>query len=325
MLEPVTTIVAALIGAIIGSVGAVLLAQYFNAKSEKRQKQEILTERYLFQLQDALAMLWYRLKNVAFQEGRNYMLQVYGSDDYYLSTTLYAIGKVLAIERIFVLEAVYPQLDAAYSQLGKYFKEFQRHHKMLDFHIFQWERYLLAEALIVHEGDLFRTITYLEFRHRYEAGEYKEWLKPAEDRIDSLTKEWMIEQMLAIHLLSHQVARYAHVFSTISSLAEKDVYFNFLRKATIREIHARSDHRIIKQNTKLRGHYKLLVQNSGKRLSKQERVLIGLVDDMSDDELRQIHETSQKLSEDEEIAVYFLERREGAGELMLQSFTKQTS
>ena len=295
MLEPVTTIVAVLIGAIIGSVGAVLLAQYFNLKSEKRRRQEILTERYLFQLQDALAMLWYRLKNVAFQGGRDYMFHVFGSDDYYLSTTLYAIGKVLAIERIFVLEAVYPQLDAAYSKLGKYFKEGHRHRKMLDFNIFQWELYLLAEAIIVHEGDLFRTITYLEFRHRYEAGEFKEWLKPAIDGIDSLTTEWMVEQMLAIHLLAHQITKYTNIFSTIPSLAEKDVYFNYLKEATsLDEIHNRSDHRIMKQNTKLRGLYKLLVQNSGKQLSKQESVLIGLVDDMSDDELRQIHATSQK-------------------------------
>jgi hypothetical protein len=262
MLEPVTTVVAALIGAIIGSVGAVLLAQYFTFKSEKRHRQEMLTERYLFQLQDALAMLWFRLKNVAFQGGRNYMLQVYGSDDYYLSTTLYAIGKVLALERIFVLEAVYPQLDAAYSELGKYFKEYPHQHKMLDFDIFQWERYLLAEALLVHEGDLFRTITYLEFRQRYQTGEFKEWLKPAIDRINALTTERMVEQMLSIQLLAHQITKCAHVFSTIPSYIKKDVYFNFLREATIREVHAKSDHRMIKQNTKLRDLYKLLVQHS---------------------------------------------------------------
>ena len=128
--------------------------------------------------------------------------------------------------------------------------------------------------------------------------------------------------MLSIQLLAHHITKYAHVFSTIASFIEKDVYFNFLREATKREVHARSDHRMIKQNTKLRGLYKQLMQNSGKQLSEQERILIGLVDGMSDDELRQIHRKSQKLSEDEELAGYFLERRERAGELLIQSSTK---
>jgi len=188
MVDFVSTIVAALIGSVIGSVGAVLTDHWLAERSGKFHRREILVQRYLFQLQDALEMLWFRLNNLSSQGGRSVM-----SDEYYETTMLYALGRVLAIERIFALEAVYPQLDTIYPDLGKLLKE-REYRIELQFpnrHLFQFDRISLAEAVIVHEGDLFRPSTYLEFRRQYEAenSQEKQWLAPASKAIQSLAHE----------------------------------------------------------------------------------------------------------------------------------------
>ena len=312
MSEAATTIVAALIGAVVGSGGAVLLAYILTQASEKRRRRDLLVQQYLFQLQDAIAMLWYRLQNLAFRQRRSYMEEEYGSDEYYMLTTMYAIGRVLALGRIFVLEAVYPQLDAAYPKLSKFIREFKFDLNLLSFQVFRYERYLLAEAVMEHEMDLFRTSTFLEFRQRYEAGKYKEWLKSAIHAIDSLTREWMVEQMIALQLLEYQMTmtKNAHIVSVIRSLAERDEYFSFLQEATLNEVRSTVTPAIMKQHSRIRNLYQLLAHNVGKQLSMQERVLIGLVDEISDDELRKIRGTSQRPSGDEEeIAEYYLKRR----------------
>ena len=54
MFDFASTIVAALIGSIIGSVGAVLADHWMTGRNEKFHKREMLVQRYLFQLQDAL-------------------------------------------------------------------------------------------------------------------------------------------------------------------------------------------------------------------------------------------------------------------------------
>jgi len=192
MSEPVTTIVAALIGAVLGSGGAVLIQYLLTSRSEKLHRREILVQRYLFQLQDALAMLWDRLDNLANRYGRSVMTK-----EYFEKTTLYVLGRVLAVERIFMLEAVYPQLDAIYSGLGTCLKQnrfdlkLHNYIKKQPFDFFQYDRYLLAEAVIVHEGDVYRTSTYLEAKRGYEEKEAveKEWLERAKRLILSFDEE----------------------------------------------------------------------------------------------------------------------------------------
>jgi hypothetical protein len=184
MIDFVSTIVAALIGSVIGSVGAVLTDHWLVERSERFHRREILVQRYLFQLQDALETLWFRLKNLSSQGGRSVM-----SDKYFETTMLYALGRVLAIERIFALEAVYPQLDTIYLGLGKLLKE--RKYRIELHHVYQYDRVALAEAVIVHEGNVFRPSTYLEFRRQYEAenSQEKQWLEPASEAIQSLAHE----------------------------------------------------------------------------------------------------------------------------------------
>lgn len=214
MFDFVSTIIAALIGSIIGSVGAVLADHWLTGRSEKFHKREILIQRYLFQLQDALEMLWFRFHNLFFSGGRSVM-----TNDYYEITTLYALGRVLALERIFALEAVYPQLDSIYPGLGKLLKEREyRIELQLPYrHLYQYDRVALAEAVIVHEGETFRPSTFLEFRKQYEAENSQEklWLAPASKAIQTLPHEKMERLLDTIHKKSAIIAEKTGISTSI--------------------------------------------------------------------------------------------------------------
>ncbi len=209
-----STIVAALIGSVIGSVGAVLTDHWLTGRSEKFHRRDLLIQRYLFQLQDALERLWYRLHNLTVEGGRSVM-----SDDYFETTTLYAFGRVLAIERIFALDAVYPQLDAIYPGLGKFLKEHRIDLLLQATPFYRYDRVSLAEAVIVHEGDLFRTCTYLEFRKRYEAenSPEKKWLVPASKAIQSLPTHQMEALLATLKTEAKGIAEKAGIDSSIVS------------------------------------------------------------------------------------------------------------
>lgn len=218
MFDFVTTIVAALIGSIIGSVGAVFTDHWLARRSEKLHQREILVQRYLFQLQDALEMLGYRLENLVSHGGRSIM-----SSKYFEVTTLYAFGRVLAIERIFALEAVYPQLDTIYPKLGKHLQEREyRVNLQLPFKdFFQYDRLALAEAVMVREGDSFRTRTYLEFRKMYEAenSPEKRWLESARTAIHNLSPEQGKCLMNVIYQKSALIAKVTNIQNSMATRA----------------------------------------------------------------------------------------------------------
>jgi hypothetical protein len=117
--ECLATIFAALFGAFFGSVGAVILANWYARRGEESRKREILVQRYLYQLQDAAEALLYRLRNLGDGEPNSDSEENAEHVQYRETTMLYALGRVLAVERIFALEAVYPQLDMADSELGE--------------------------------------------------------------------------------------------------------------------------------------------------------------------------------------------------------------
>lgn len=118
---------------------------------------------------------------------------------YFETTTLYALGQVLAIERLFALEGVYPQLATHYPELG----EFLRKHRVeyaLGNDFYQYDRLALAEAVMELGGDHFRASTYLEFRRRYESKDSGEgeWLAPARKAIESISAKR--QEVLLNHL-----------------------------------------------------------------------------------------------------------------------------
>ena len=179
------SLIAALIGASVGSIGAVIASDMSKRKAELRERREALVQRYLYQLQDSAVSLWYRLDNLHRRRGRDMM-----DDQYFQTTTLYSLGRVLAIERLLALEGVYPQLATLYPELGS-FLGVHRLDRALPDSFYQYDRLALAEAVMEREGDRSRASTYLEFRRRYESEESGEgkWLAPAREAIEGLGKE----------------------------------------------------------------------------------------------------------------------------------------
>lgn len=66
--DSLATIIAALIGAAGGSVGATIVGNLFKHRSERTSQLKNLVNRYFLQLQDATESLWFRLDNIKDRE-----------------------------------------------------------------------------------------------------------------------------------------------------------------------------------------------------------------------------------------------------------------
>ena len=180
MTESIAILLAALIGGIIASVGNHLLTR----RREEERTREELVQQHLFQLQDATESLWYRLHNLAFRQGIDAMRDPW----YFKFTTLYSLGKLLAVERIFALEGIYPQLDAVYGEakLGKFLREHRTDLELRGITKFQqYDRIFLAEAAIEGEQrERFRASTFVEFVKRYESTN-----SPEKERLDLIWRD----------------------------------------------------------------------------------------------------------------------------------------
>jgi hypothetical protein len=216
MSQPLATLVAALIGASIGSIGAVLVADWRKARTEAAERREALTQRYLFQLQDAVESLWFRLKNLTAEGGRLVM-----EDEYFETTTLYALGRVLAVERLIALDGVYPQLERLYPNLGAFLMK-HRVDYALGGSFYQYDRLTLAEAVLEREGDRFRVSTYLEFRKRYESetGGERKWLAPAREAIEALPDDRAEKLLDQLKNIATRIATETGIASSLTD-AEK--------------------------------------------------------------------------------------------------------
>jgi hypothetical protein len=205
------SLIAALIGASVGSIGAVLASGVLKRRAEFSERREALVQRYLYQLQDSAESLWYRLHNLLEEDGRTLM-----EDEYFETTTLYALGRVLAIERSLALEGVYPQLERLYPALGSFLREHRVDHALPE-SFFQYDRLALAEAIMERDGDRYRPSTYLEFRRRYERddpGERK-WLAPAREAIEFLDKTTTGELLDELSGIARAISQKTRIGSTV--------------------------------------------------------------------------------------------------------------
>jgi hypothetical protein len=203
--EVATALVGGATG-IIGALSGAALQGFVSYRSEQRRqaheeeaqrrtRYEALVRRYLFQLQDAVEALWHRVYNLRHEYGEEAM-----TPPYLVATTIYALGRVLAAERVLTLEGVYPRLGELHRELGETLRN-DRLFLKLGFRDFQqYDRLALAEAVLERdEGGGFRPSTYLAFHSRYMDGASPEatWLERAKAAVGSLAKskaimdEWL--------------------------------------------------------------------------------------------------------------------------------------
>ena len=191
MADDVITIIAALIGAVIGSLGAKLVEEFLKRRAEKVSLQRTIVNQYLLQLQGAIESLWYRLDTLK-KRGARMVTQ----DKYFEVSTLYSLACVLAYRRILLLEGVYSKIEQAKRDLGSFLNErligidsiLENFQTSTPF--YRYERLILAETVIQRIGDRLGTHTYLEFKKQYDdsSSGVEESLKPAKDFLSHLSK-----------------------------------------------------------------------------------------------------------------------------------------
>jgi hypothetical protein len=128
------------------------------------------------------------------------------SDSYYEVSTLYALGRVLAYERILLWDGVYPQLKRLKKfepGLGSFLKSTLRDldNRLDEGKFHRYDRLALAEAAMERDPGFLRTRTYLEFKHRYEAPNsvMRTALMPAKNFIENLSEtESVFDELLKI-------------------------------------------------------------------------------------------------------------------------------
>jgi hypothetical protein len=170
--EWLVTLLSTLAGGAI-AFGTVLLQQRSARQAEADSRRERLTTRYLYQLQDAADSLWFRLDNLSKRSGSPVMD---ARDPLYREvTTLYALGRLLAVDRMLTLDGVWPEL-ARYPRITSLVRDLTLEDAW-PHGLFHYDRIALGEAVLERDDEGLRTSTYLEFRHRYESDKVlpREW------------------------------------------------------------------------------------------------------------------------------------------------------
>jgi hypothetical protein len=170
--EWLVTLLSTLAGGAI-AFGTVLLQQRSARKAEADSRRALLTTRYLYQLHDAAESLWFRLDNLSKRSGAPVMD---AHDPLYREvTTLYALGRLLAVERMLTLDGIWPEL-ARYQRITRLLRELTLEDRWPR-GLFHYDRIALGEAVLERDDEGLRTSTYLEFRRRYESDEAlpREW------------------------------------------------------------------------------------------------------------------------------------------------------
>jgi hypothetical protein len=179
-MEHLATIVAALVGATFGSLGAEWLRNRFQRQSDADRTRREVAQKHLIQLQDALESLYFRLTNVAEWGGPAVMAK-----PYYELSSIYAIGNVLAQKRRLMLDGIYALLD---TQGPGFPGDLESKLEAIEAAIgnewtssvsfFRYERLALAESLLTWDG-VWRTLTYAEFLAMTTESSFGNVLEPA--------------------------------------------------------------------------------------------------------------------------------------------------
>ena len=179
--DNIATLTAALIGALLGSIGAVTVDHWLGDRSRDRQQRKLVAKQHLYQLLDALETLWYRVESL---QTWSREIQAGG---YFETSTLYAVGRALAQERVLRLEGVIAELAYTYPRLVSVFRE-ETHEMFRKLGTFQYDRLILAESLLQWTGNGYRVLTYYEFQMRYrqQSEEDTDWRDIIKKVIDPL-------------------------------------------------------------------------------------------------------------------------------------------
>lgn len=188
-MDTLATIIAALLGGVIGSLGAQWLGERYRQNQTIDATRRDVAVRHLVQLQDALESLWFRIDNLAFRGGRQVM-----QSDYYEVSTIYVIGYALAQKRLLTVEGAYAKLDVFRFGLAR---ELESDLEALERALgddatsesfYRYERRALADFLLTWEG-VWRVLSYTEFVASSKRDDAESVIRPAAAFIGRLSTQ----------------------------------------------------------------------------------------------------------------------------------------
>jgi hypothetical protein len=163
-MESVATIAAALLGSVIGSLGAQWLGERYRRQQAVQATRRAVAVRHLVQLQDALESLWFRIDNLAHRGGRGVM-----DPDYYEISSVYVLAYALAQERLLTIDGAFAELDVfgetMAPDLDEALEGLQRalgDESISGTSFYRYQRRALADLLLRWDG-VWRTLSYSEF------------------------------------------------------------------------------------------------------------------------------------------------------------------
>ena len=153
---------------IIGLIAGLLLQYWFGEYKSRKENSRELVSKYLIFLQDASESLYHRIENVTNKSGKDIM-----ENEYFYTTTLYSISKLLAVDLLMIRDGVYAndllnrdKILAIKEMLNEFHNEFDK-----DI-FFRYYRIELAEACIENNG----LSGWHDFRVKIDGSEYKKAL-----------------------------------------------------------------------------------------------------------------------------------------------------
>lgn len=159
------------IGGVVGSTAIAVVNHYLQSKREIVINRKNVVDKYLVQLQDAVEDLMERLEVPLPKEIPD------ESRNYYFVTLLYALGRIFAYKRIFVVDGVLSQMDTVKKGLGNDIKkrldDIDEKLRQIDIQDQQrdfryYDNIALGELVVDSSGNHLKTITYKDFRKKIE-------------------------------------------------------------------------------------------------------------------------------------------------------------
>jgi hypothetical protein len=193
-MDVLSTVIASLIGAILGSLGGQWLRYRFQVRAEETRTRRDVAQKHLIQLQDAMESLYFRLSNLATNADRQLLQYAY-----YTQSSLYALANFLAHKRRLMLDGAYALLDvhgpsfphelevaleSVETELGREWTAGGS--------FFRYQRQAAGESLLIW-NDGWRVANYAEFSDRLEKGELDSSLKGVRDLLNEHEHvEWSV-------------------------------------------------------------------------------------------------------------------------------------
>lgn len=213
-MDAIATIIAALLGGVIGSLGAQWLGERYRQNQMIEATRRDVAVRHLVQLQDSLESLWFRIDNLAFRGGKRVM-----EAGYYEISSIYVIGYALAQKRLLTVEGAYAKMDVFEDGLSRALEnDLESLERALgdegstSVSFYRYQRRALADFLLTWDG-AWRVLSYTEFAEAAKRDDAAGAIEPARSFLSRLTEDQAVAilEATASSLRTLQSATNVHV------------------------------------------------------------------------------------------------------------------